>query len=395
MKTLVIGGDGFCGWPTSLHLSNLGHDVLILDDLSRRKIDEEMGVNSLTPIQSLEDRCAAWKEVSGRDINYKIFSLGEDYDALLELLKDYQPDNIVHFGEQRSAPYSMKSSGHKRYTVRRNVNATHDLLAALVELDMDVHLVHLGTMGVYGYGVFKDMIPEGYVDITLGGETAKVLYPTSPGSVYHMTKSIDQLLFQFYQKNDKMRVTDLHQGIVWGTQTEETKKDERLVNRFDYDGEYGTVLNRFLMQGVIKHPLTVYGTGGQSRAFIHIQDTVRCVALAISNPPEKGEKVRIINQVTEVHKVRDLAEMISKMTGTEVKKITNPRQELAENELAVSNKTFLNLGLNPICLDEGLLTEITEVAGRYADRCVREAVISTTYWNKDRAKANAEEPAKV
>ena len=215
----------------------------------------------------------------------------------------------MHFAEQRAAPYSMKSSWHKRYTVNNNVNATHNLLAALVEAELDTHVVHLGTMGVYGYGTAGVKIPEGYlrvrIDTDEGTEVEQeILYPVNPGSVYHMTKTQDQLLFAFYNKNDGTRVTDLHQGIVWGTQTAETRLDERLINRFDYDGDYGTVLNRFLMQAAVGYPLTVHGTGGQTRAFIHIQDTVRCIQLAIENPPERGERVRVFNQMTECHRVR-------------------------------------------------------------------------------------------
>ncbi|MCG8442114.1 MAG: NAD-dependent epimerase/dehydratase family protein, partial [Caulobacterales bacterium] len=270
MRIIVLGGDGFCGWPTALHLSNRGHDVWIVDNLSRRKIDIELEVESLTPIQSMGERLRAWKEVSGRDIIFENFTIGEHYHRLLTLIREVRPDTIIHFAEQRAAPYSMKSSWHKRYTVDNNLNATNDVLAAIVESGVDVHLVHLGTMGVYGYGTAGMKIPEGYLKIKVETENGEVeqdiLYPANPGSIYHMTKTQDQLLFAFYNKNDGLKITDLHQGIVWGTQTAETRKDERLINRFDYDGDYGTVLNRFLMQSAVGHPLTVHGTGGQTRA---------------------------------------------------------------------------------------------------------------------------------
>ncbi|MEM8872165.1 MAG: NAD-dependent epimerase/dehydratase family protein, partial [Pseudomonadota bacterium] len=261
MKIIVLGGDGFCGWPSALHLSNLGHDVTIVDNLSRRNIDNELEVQSLTPIRPLGERVAAWKEVSGKDINVESFTIGEQYHRLLTLILDTQPDAIIHFAEQRAAPYSMKSADHKRYTVRNNLCATHDVCAAITESGLNVHLVHLGTMGVYGYGTAGMRIPEGYLPVqveTEAGETIsqEILYPVNPGSIYHMTKTQDQLFFQYYAKNDRLRVTDLHQGIVWGTQTEETRLDERLINRFDYDGDYGTVLNRFLMQAAIGYPLT-------------------------------------------------------------------------------------------------------------------------------------------
>ena len=287
MKIIVIGGDGFCGWPTSLHLSNLGHDVFIIDNLSRRKIDIELEVSSLTPIQPMSTRIEAWREVSGREIRFENINVAEDYTALLKTIENFEPDAIVHFGEQRAAPYSMKSAKHKRYTVDNNLNATNNILAAIVEADLDIHLVHLGTMGVYGYGTAGMKIPEGYLPIIVktddGTEVQQeILYPANPGSIYHMTKTQDQLMFAFYNKNDGLKITDLHQGIVWGTQTTETAKDERLINRFDYDGDYGTVLNRFLMQAAVDYPLSVHGTGGQTRAFIHIQDTVRCIELALS-----------------------------------------------------------------------------------------------------------------
>jgi UDP-sulfoquinovose synthase len=384
VKVLVLGGDGFCGWPTALHLSARDHDVVIVDNLSRRNIDNELETSSLTPIRPIGERLRAWKEVSRKVIRFYNFDVAANYHRLLTLIAEWQPDALVHFAEQRAAPYSMKSSYHKRYTVNNNLNATNNVLAALVEAGLDSHVVHLGTMGVYGYGVAGMKIPEGYLPIKME-ENGKVihreiLYPADPGSIYHMTKTQDQLLFAFYNKNDKVRITDLHQGIVWGTQTDESSLDDRLVNRFDYDGDYGTVLNRFLMQAAIGYPLTVHGSGGQTRAFINIRNSVRCIELAIINPPQKGERVRIFNQMTETFRLIDLAEMISAMTGVPISHLCNPRKEADANNLYVENRGLINLGLEPITLNGGLIQEISDIAKRYANNCDRSKIPCLSKW---------------
>jgi UDP-sulfoquinovose synthase len=397
VKVLVLGGDGFCGWPCAVNLADAGHDVMIVDNLSRRKIDIDLGVDSLTPIATIGDRLKAWEQVGGKRIEFVLLDIAKEYDRLLGLLRSEKPDAVVHFAEQRAAPYSMKSSATKRYTVDNNVNGTHNLLAAIVESDLDIHIVHLGTMGVYGYGSHRGAtIPEGYLTVEVpqadGSRfTERILHPTDPGSVYHMTKTLDQLLF-FYYKNDSIRITDLHQGIVWGTNTTLTEKDPRLTNRFDYDGDYGTVLNRFLMQAAIGYPLTVHGTGGQTRAFIHIRDSVRCVQLALDHPPSSGEKVKIFNQMTESHRVADLAEKVAALTGAQTNYQANPRKEAIENDLIVDNSCFLELGLKPTTLDVGLLAEVVDVARRWADRCDRSRIPCLSAWTTRQAEAIAARP---
>ena len=393
MKVIVLGGDGFCGWPCAVNLAEQNHDVIIVDNLSRRKIDIDLEVESLTPIASITERLSAWEEIGGKPMRFLNMDISKQYQKLLNLLIDEKPDSVIHFAEQRAAPYSMKSSFTKRYTVDNNVNGTHNLLAAIVESNLDIHVVHLGTMGVYGYGSHRGAtIPEGYLKVEVPQPDGsrfeeEILHPASPGSVYHMTKTLDQLLFLYYNKNDLVRITDLHQGIVWGTNTESTLKDPRLTNRFDYDGDYGTVLNRFLMQAAIGYPLSVHGTGGQTRAFIHIKDSVKCVQLALENPPKSGEKVKIFNQMTESHQVGELAKKVASLTGADINYLPNPRNEAVENDLIVDNKCFIELGLNPTTLDNGLLEEVVQVAKKYSNRCDLKRIPCVSSWTKKQAEA--------
>jgi UDP-sulfoquinovose synthase len=365
---LITGGDGFIGWPTALRLSTRGDDVLVLDNFMRRRL-----AKSLTPIKLLSVRLKRWWELTGKPIQHWTMNVCDDFRQLDEVVRWFQPDAIIHLAVQPSAPYSMRDAGTRMETVRNNVMATTAVLTAAISAKVRPHIVHIGTMGVYGYDA-AGVIPEGYIDMM----DKRVLHPTNPGSLYHATKVMDQTLFAFHAKTAGLRITDLHQGIVWGTQTDETRMDDALINRFDYDGDFGTVVNRFLMQAAVGHPLTVYGTGGQTRAFININDTVRCLELALDSPPNSGEPVRIMNQMTEVRRVRDLANMVARQTGAAIARLD---QEAAENDLAVDNSSLRQLGLAaPTLLADGLLTETIDIASRFAGRADVGRVASTANW---------------
>jgi UDP-sulfoquinovose synthase len=381
MKVIVIGGDGFCGWPTSLFLAKKGNAVMIIDNFSRRKIDHELGTQSLTRIASIEERLSAAQK-NKFNLSFEKIDIVKDYNLLLNTIKNYKPDAIIHFGEQRAAPYSMIGDKERRYTVNNNISGTHNVCSAIVESNKKIHLIHLGTMGVYGYSKEMGPTPEGYLDVTINqtGVSKEILFPSNPGSIYHMTKSLDQLIFQFYNKNWGLKITDLHQGIVWGTQTPETILDEALVNRFDYDGVYGTVLNRFIVQAVNRHPLTIYGNGGQTRAFIHISDTAKCIWLALNNSNFKNNRVRIFNQVAEVYNLKELAFKIKSKYSAEIEYLDNPRKELSENELEVKNNNFMQLGFEPILLENTLLEEIVFIAKNNKNNFDKSVVKNSPKW---------------
>lgn len=381
MRIIVTGGDGFCGWPTSLRLARHGHDVVIVDNLVRRSIDIELGTTSVTPISSIEKRVKKASKSIG-SVSFRNIDVDTGIDELRSLIFEYRPDAIIHFAEQRSAPYSMIGHSHRRYTIQNNIGGTQNICSAIADSGLDIHLVHLGTMGVYGYNQAFGEIPEGYLDVCIKQtkNDASILYPANPGSIYHLSKCLDQLIFQFYNKNWGIRITDLHQGIVWGTQTEETRIDEDLINRFDYDGVFGTVLNRFVSQAAVGEPLSVYGEGGQKRAFIHISDTATCIQMAVEDNDFDKSKVRIFNQVSEVQSVEYLAKLIAGIFEADIKYYPNPRKELAANELQVSNQGLKNLGFEPTTLSEGLLNEIKEITTKFSCKLDLTKILNSPKW---------------
>lgn len=382
---LIVGGDGFCGWPLSLRLSNKGHNIVIVDNLSRRKIDLELGTDSLTKISSIHDRLKTWEDLTNKKIKFELVDISKEYEKLVNIIRDNNIETVVHLAEQRAAPYSMKSRKTSRYTVDNNLSGTHNVLSAIVEVNKDIHLVHIGTMGVYGYGAVEDsIIPEGYVNVKMDDgkgnfKDQKILHPSYPGSIYHMTKTQDALFFQFYAKNWGLKITDLHQGIIWGLYTNETSLHPKLINRFDYDSDYGTVLNRFIMQSACDIPLTIYGSGGQTRAFIHIENSMDCIEIAINNPKEGP--VTIFNQMTETHNLNHLAHLIKdQFANTKINYLDNPRKELRSNDLRVTNKKFLDMGLEPIKLNSEKLVEIHDYIKENKTDVRKETILPSSFW---------------
>ncbi|MCA6575417.1 MAG: NAD-dependent epimerase/dehydratase family protein [Pseudanabaena sp.] len=381
MKVLVIGGDGYCGWATALHLVNKGYEVGVLDNLIRRHWDNELGVTTLTPIASIQERVHKWKAVSGQDIQLFIGDITK-YDFLQKIFRDFEPDAVVHFGEQRSAPFSMIDREHAVLTQVNNVVGTLNLLYAIKENNPECHLVKLGTMGEYGTPNID--IEEGYITIEHNGRQDTLPYPKQPGSFYHLSKVHDSHNIHFACRAWGLRATDLNQGVVYGVLTEETGTDELLINRLDYDGVFGTALNRFCIQAAIGHPLTVYGKGGQTRGFLDIRDTVRCIELAIANPAETG-KMRVFNQFTELFSILDLALMVQKAGQTlgikvEVQNIENPRVELEEHYFNAKNTNLLDLGLQPHFLSDALLDSLLNFAIRYRDRIDEKQILPKVKW---------------
>ncbi|MGB7443231.1 MAG: NAD-dependent epimerase/dehydratase family protein [Coleofasciculaceae cyanobacterium] len=383
MKVLVIGGDGYCGWATALHLSNKGYEVGIVDSMVRRHWDTQLGVETLTPIAPIQKRLERWHDLTGKSIDLFVGDI-TDYGFLSKALHEFEPEAIVHFGEQRSAPYSMIDREHAVLTQVNNVVGTLNLLYAMQQDFPNCHLVKLGTMGEYGTPNID--IEEGYITIEHNGRKDTLPYPKQPGSFYHLSKVHDSHNIHFACKIWGLRATDLNQGVVYGVLTEETGMDELLINRLDYDGVFGTALNRFCIQAAIGHPLTVYGKGGQTRGFLDIRDTVRCVELAIANPAEEGQ-FRVFNQFTEMFSIGDLAVMVKNASTTlglnvDINHIENPRVELEQHYFYAKNTSLLDLGLQPHYLSDSLLDSLLNFAKKYSNRVDNQQILPKVTWRR-------------
>lgn len=383
MKVLVIGGDGYCGWATALYLSQKGHEVGIVDNYVRRHWDLKLGTHTLTPIQQLEERIKIWQAVSGKTIANYVGDI-TDYGFLAPTLRAFEPQAIVHFGEQRSAPYSMIDREHAVLTQVNNVVGTLNILYAMKEDFPDCHLVKLGTMGEYGTPNID--IEEGYITIEHNGRKDTLPYPKQPGSMYHLSKVHDSHNIHFACRIWGLRATDLNQGVVYGVLTDETGTDERLINRLDYDGVFGTALNRFCVQAAVGHPITVYGKGGQTRAFLDIRDTVRCVELAIDTPANAGE-FRVLNQFTEMFSVGDLALKVQEAGSAmglkvDINYLDNPRIEAESHYFNAKNTKLLDLGLQPHYLSNSLLDSLLNYALKYRDRADQSQIMPKVSWKR-------------
>lgn len=382
-RVMVIGGDGYCGWATALHLSNKNYDVAIVDNLVRRLFDHQLGLDSLTPIASIHKRIRRWKALTGKTIELFIGDIC-DFEFLAETFKSFEPDAVVHFGEQRSAPYSMIDRSRAVFTQHNNVIGTLNVLFAIKEFGEECHLVKLGTMGEYGTPNID--IEEGYITITHNGRTDTLPYPKQAGSFYHLSKVHDSHNIAFTCKAWGIRATDLNQGVVYGVRTDETALHEELCNRFDYDAVFGTALNRFCVQAAVGHPLTVYGKGGQTRGYLDIRDTVQCVELAIANPAQRGE-FRVFNQFTEQFSVRDLAALVTKAgekLGLKVETISvpNPRVEAEEHYYNAKHTKLIELGLKPHFLSDSLLDSLLNFAVQYRDLVDTKQIMPSVSWKR-------------
>ena len=381
MRVLILGGDGYLGWPTAMHFSARGHEVTVVDNYTRRQTVAETGSDSLTPVLNLDRRAAAWHEITGRTIDVHLFDLCE-FEPLDKLVKAFRPEAIVHYGQIPSAPYSMKDRHHAIFTQRNNIENNLNVIFAIVENDIDCHLVKLGTMGEYGCPNID--IEEGYIEIEHKGRKDTLPFPKMPHSWYHASKVADSTNIHFASRVYGLRATDLNQGVVYGVHTDETLLDDRLLTRFDYDEQFGTALNRFCAQAVIGYPLTVYGKGSQTRSFLNIRDTMACVELAVQSPADRGE-MRVFNQFTETFSIRQLAEEVQKAAVTldiqvDIDEVTNPRTEAAEHYYNPTHTKLLDLGLEPTLLSDDLVSDTLVTLERFKDSVVPEVIAPRTTW---------------
>jgi UDP-sulfoquinovose synthase len=391
MRILILGGDGYCGWPTALHFSYRGHEVAIVDNFVRRLWDHEIGGMTLTDIAPLSERLRSWKRLTGKSIESFIGDVC-DYEFLSSVFKTFEPETVVHFAEQRSAPYSMIDRQHAVFTQVNNVVGTLNVLFAVKEFQPDCHLVKLGTMGEYGTPNID--IEEGFIKIQHNGREDVLPFPKQPGSFYHLSKVHDSHNIAFCCKIWGVRATDLNQGVVYGTVTNEVALDQSLVNRLDYDEVFGTALNRFCVQAAIDHPITVYGRGGQTRGFLDIRDTVRCVELACLHPAQRGE-FRVFNQFTEQFSVLQLARMVEaagKKLGINVTidHLPDPRVEAEEHYYNAKHTKLSDLGLKPHLLSESLLDSLLNIAIEYRERIDASLLLPRINWRKSRNDRKSE-----
>jgi len=387
MKIMITGGDGYCGWPLSLHLSKQGHDVVIVDNYIRRNISNELLAGSITPIAMLHERVAAWKRLTDKDIEFYMITVS--YPEMCGLLSRVKPDAVIHLAEQRSSVYSMRSGWHRHYTIQSNMEASSALLSAMVETHVKPHFLHLGSLNVYGYE-----LPEGYIlpfdgrlririptpfEASLKTELI-IRHPSNPGSVYDATQCMNQIMFDFYNRNEGIPITDAMAGIVWGADTEDCVLDPQLCNRLDYDGDYGTVVNRFMAQAITGHPLTVYGDSAQWRAFIHIKDLMRCLEAMVINPPKPDDPIRYRNVCTEIANVDDIANVISKMSSSAIRYMDNIRKETPSMEFRRAKDEFTQTYADACLLEDAHLEELAMVISKHSSNVKANRIISNVKW---------------
>lgn len=381
MRVLILGGDGYLGWPTAMAFANKGHEVCVIDNYLRRTMAQQTQSEALMPNPNLHDRAAIFRSVSDRSIQVEIGDC-TDYRTMSRLFRDFQPEAVIHYAEQPSGPYSMIGYDQARLTLNNNLNATFNVIWAVLEHAPDCHIIKLGTMGEYGTPNID--IEEGWIEIEHKGRKDTFLFPRQAGSLYHTTKVLDTDLLWFYVRTFGIRVTDLMQGPVYGLSTDEADQDERLLPNFHYDDIFGTVVNRFLVQAVAGVPLTVYGKGGQVRGYLNLRDTLQCVELAMNTPADRGQ-LRVLNQFTETFSVNELAERVQRVgnqmgLNVQIQSIENPRKEAEEHYYNPAHSGLLELGLQPHYMTDEVVASMLEQVLRYKDRIDTRKILPRVRW---------------